>query len=96
MFDSRRLNHKDKIIISAALTGAVTTKKDNPALPTQPDEIVESAWKCYEAGAACVHIHVRNEDDTASMRYDRFEEIVMKLRKDNFPAIINLTSSGGQ
>ena len=53
MFDSRRSNHKDKIIISAALTGAVTTKNDNPALPTQPDEIVESAWKCYEAGAAC-------------------------------------------
>ena len=39
MFESRRSNHKEKIIISAALTGAVTTKKDNPALPTQPDEI---------------------------------------------------------
>ena len=96
MFDSRRSNDKDKVIISAALTGAVTTKKDNPALPTQPDEIVDSAWKCYEAGAACVHIHVRNEDDTASMRFDRFEEIVNKLRADRFPAVINLTSSGGQ
>lgn len=96
MFESRRLNHKDKIIISAALTGAVTTKKDNPALPTQPDEIVDSAWKCYEAGAACVHIHVRNEDDTPSMRYDRFEEIVTKLRDQKFPGVINLTSSGGQ
>ena len=96
MFDSRRSNHKDKVIITAALTGAVTTKDNNPALPTQPDEIVESAFKCYEAGAAVVHIHVRNEDDSASMRYDRFEEIVTTLRERNFPGIINLTSSGGQ
>ena len=96
MFDSRRSNHKDKVIITAALTGAVTTKNDNPALPTQPDEIVESAFKCYEAGAATVHIHVRNEDDSASMRFDRFEEIVTKLRDRKFPGLINLTSSGGQ
>ena len=96
MFDSRRSNHKDKVIITAALTGAVTTKKDNPALPTQPDEIVESAFLCYEAGAAAVHIHVRDEEDNASMRYDRFEEIVTKLRDRKFPGIINLTSSGGQ
>ena len=96
MFETRRSNHKEKVIITAALTGAVTTKNDNPALPTQPDEIVESAWKCYEAGAATVHIHVRNEDDTASMRFDRFEEIVTKLRDQKFPGIINLTSSGGQ
>lgn len=96
MFESRRNNHKEKVIITAALTGAVTTKKDNPALPTQPDEIVKSAEACCRAGAAAVHIHVRDEEDKASMRFDRFEEIVTKLRAANFPGIINLTSSGGQ
>lgn len=96
MFESRRNNHKEKVIITAALTGAVTTKKDNPALPTQPDEIVKSAEACCKAGAAAVHIHVRDEEDKASMRFDRFEEIVTKLRAADFPGIINLTSSGGQ
>lgn len=51
MLETRRLNSKDKVIITASLTGAVTTKKDNPNLPTQPEEICESALRCYEAGA---------------------------------------------
>lgn len=96
MFETRRLNDKKKVIVTAALTGAVTTKKDNPNLPTQPAEIIKSALACYEAGASAVHIHVRNEDDSASMRYDRFEEIVTGIRKTGCPVILNLTSSGGQ
>ena len=96
MFETRRKNDKNKVIVTAALTGAVTTKKDNPNLPTQPDEIIASALACYEAGAAAVHIHVRDEDDSASMRYDRFEEIVTGIRKTGCPVILNLTSSGGQ
>ena len=70
MFETRRLNHKSKVIISAALTGAVTTKENNPNLPTQPAEIVKSAIACYEAGAAVAHIHVRDDEDKASMRFD--------------------------
>lgn len=96
MFETRRLNDKKKVIVTAALTGAVTTKADNPNLPTQPDEIATSAIRCYEAGASAVHIHVRDDDDSASMRYDKFEETVGLIRKAGCPVIINLTSSGGQ
>ena len=96
MFETRRLNHKSKVIISAALTGAVTTKENNPNLPTQPAEIVKSAIACYEAGAAVAHIHVRDDEDRASMRFDKFEETVKLLRESGCPVIINLTSSGGQ
>lgn len=96
MLETRRLNDKKKVIISAALTGAVTTKDNNPALPTQPKEICESALACYEAGAAVVHIHVRDDDDQASMRYDKFEEAVTLIRETGCPVVINLTSSGGQ
>lgn len=96
MFETRRLNHKNKVIISAALTGAVTTKENNPNLPTQPAEIVKSAIACYEAGAAVAHIHVRDDEDKASMRFDKFEETVKLLRESGCPVIINLTSSGGQ
>ena len=49
MLETRRLNDKNKVIVTAALTGAVTTKKNNPNLPTQPKEIAESALACYEA-----------------------------------------------
>ena len=96
MLETRRLNDKKKVIISAALTGAVTTKGNNPNLPTQPKEICESAIACYEAGAAVVHIHVRDDDDQASMRFDKFEEAVTLIRETGCPVVINLTSSGGQ
>lgn len=96
MFETRRLNSKDKVIVTAALTGAVTTKKDNANLPTQPEEICKSALECYEAGAAVAHIHVRNEDDTASMRFDMFEKAVTLIRDTKCPMLLNLTSSGGQ
>jgi len=96
MYPTKRLNSTDKVIITAALTGAVTTKQDNPALPTQPKEIAEAAIRCWEAGAAVVHIHVRDDDDRASMRFDKFEETVELIRNTNCPVIINLTSSGGQ
>lgn len=96
MFETRRCNSKDKVIVTAALTGAVTTKADNPNLPTQPEEICKSALECYDAGAAVAHIHVRNEDDTASMRFDMFEKAVGLIRDTKCPMLLNLTSSGGQ
>ena len=96
MFDSRRLNHKDKVIVTAALTGAVTTKDDNANLPTQPKEICRAAIECYEAGASAVHIHVRDDNDQASMCFEKFEEAVGLIRAEKCPVILNLTSSGGQ
>lgn len=94
--ETRRLNSKDKVIVTGALTGAVTTKQENSNLPTQPEEICNAALECYEAGAAVVHIHVRNEDDTASMRFDLFEKTVNLIRATRCPVLLNLTSSGGQ
>lgn len=94
--ETRRRNSKNKVIVTAALTGAVTTKQDNSNLPTQPEEICKDALKCYQAGAAVVHIHVRNEDDTASMKFDLFEKTVNLIRATKCPALLNLTSSGGQ
>jgi 3-keto-5-aminohexanoate cleavage enzyme len=51
-----------KLIITAALTGGVHGKEANPALPEQPDEIIQAAYDCYNAGAAIVHIHARDRD----------------------------------
>jgi len=51
----------DKIIITAALTGGIHTKEVNAALPEQPPEIIQDAYDCYNAGAAIVHLHARDE-----------------------------------
>lgn len=96
MYQTKRLNRTDKVIITAALTGAVTTKQDNPALPTQPEEIAKAAIRCWEAGAAVVHIHVRDDNDQGSMRFDKFQETVGLIRQAKCPVVLNLTSSGGQ
>lgn len=96
MYETRRLNDKRKVIVTAALTGAVTTKKDNPNLPTQPEEIAASALACCDAGASAVHIHVRDDNDAASMRFDKFAETVRLIRDAGSPPVLNLTSSGGQ
>ncbi|MST52260.1 3-keto-5-aminohexanoate cleavage protein [Hornefia butyriciproducens] len=96
MYETRRLNDKSKVIVTAALTGAVTTKKDNPNLPTQPEEIAASALACCDVGASAVHIHVRDDNDAASMRFDKFAETVKLIRDAGSPLVLNLTSSGGQ
>lgn len=47
-------------IITVAITGAVPTKADNPAVPVTPEEQVASAVECFEAGATVCHLHVRD------------------------------------
>jgi 3-keto-5-aminohexanoate cleavage enzyme len=47
----------DKLIICAAISGGATTKVHNPNIPYTPEEFAEEARRCYEEGAAMVHIH---------------------------------------
>ena len=56
------MSSADKVILSCALTGAVTTKKHCPAIPYTPVEIADEAKRAYDAGAAIVHIHARTDD----------------------------------
>ena len=51
----------EKLIITAALTGAEVTRAQQPNLPLTPEEIANEAYACYEAGASIVHIHARDE-----------------------------------
>jgi uncharacterized protein (DUF849 family) len=94
MFQTRRSNHADKVIVTVALTGAIPSKKDNPALPTQPKEIAQAAIECFKAGASVAHIHVRDDDDKSSMCFDKFQETVTLIREANCPIVLNLTTSG--
>ena len=67
----------DKVILSCALTGAVTTKKHCPAIPYTPVEIAEEARRAYEAGAAVVHIHARTDDGAPTWDREVFTRIII-------------------
>jgi len=84
----------EKRIISCALTGNWGDKSKNPALPMTPQEIADSAYEAYKAGAACVHIHMRDENGAPTMRVDLFKETI-RLIQEKCNVIINMTSSGG-
>lgn len=68
----------EKLIITAALTGAEVTKEIQPNLPVTPDEIAEAAYQCYLAGASIVHVHARENDGSPTQSYDVYKEIKEK------------------
>lgn len=94
MFETKRRNASDKVILTVAVCGAIPTKSDNPNLPTQPAEIAQSVIECYEAGASVAHIHVRDDQDRSSMSIEKFEETVHLIRRAKCPILLNLTTSG--
>ena len=82
-------------IITVAITGAVPTKEDTPALPVTPEEQIESTHEAYEAGASLVHIHVRNEDQTPSSDPDKYHAVQEGVKK-HCPGMIIQFSTGGR
>ena len=72
---------ENKVIITVAQTGALVSKKMNPNLPEQPDEIAQSAYDCYNEGSAIVHIHARNPNGGTTGNAAIFRDIHEKIRK---------------
>jgi len=83
-----------KAVITAALTGPIATKADNPRLPTSPEEIAAAAREACEAGAAVVHVHVRDEQGrpTADLGIARR---VVGMIEEACPAIVQLSTGVG-
>ena len=85
----------DKVIITAALTGAITPKEINENIPLTPEEIAEDAYNCWKAGAAIVHLHMRDKEGNGSMEAARFQKTVELLRAhEDCDVVICCTSSG--
>lgn len=84
----------DKLIITAAICGAEVTKEQNPAVPYTVEEIVKEAKSAVDAGAAIVHLHVREDDGTPTQSRDRFQECEEAILKA-CPKVILIPSTGG-
>ncbi|HBC38459.1 3-keto-5-aminohexanoate cleavage protein [Petrimonas sulfuriphila] len=84
----------EKLIITAAICGAEVTKEHNPAVPYTVEELVREAVSAYDAGAAIVHVHVREDDGTPTQSKERFR-VCMEAIKAARPDVILLPSTGG-
>ena len=86
---------QDTVIITAALTGGTAAKAANPALPEQPEEIIQAAWECYNEGAAVVHIHARDLKGRPSGDWHIFERIHAGIRAKCDVILQDSTGGGG-
>ena len=85
-----------KVIITCAVTGSADTVARNPAVPVTPAEIARSAIDAARAGAAIVHVHVRDpETGQASMALDHYRETAGRIRQSDTDVVLNLTTGYG-
>ncbi|MGI5349534.1 3-keto-5-aminohexanoate cleavage protein [Streptomyces sp. CA-250714] len=86
----------ENVIITCALTGAGDTVGRSPHVPVTPEQIAASAVEAAEAGAAVVHIHVRDPETGAPSRDRRlYREVVERIKETGTDVVINLTAGMG-
>ncbi|MGZ3773921.1 MAG: 3-keto-5-aminohexanoate cleavage protein [Pseudobdellovibrionaceae bacterium] len=84
----------EKLIITAAVTGSLPTKKKTPYVPITPAEIIEAGIRCEKAGASIIHVHARNtEDESPSASFNTFKQIYEGL-KEHTNLIIQISTGG--
>ena len=83
-------------IITCAVTGAGDTVGKNPNVPVTPTQIADAAIEAARAGAAIVHLHVRDpETGQGSRDPELFGEVVDRVRDSDTDVVINLTAGMG-
>lgn len=83
------------VIITAALVGAELTRKETPYLPLTPGEIAEAARLAVAAGAAVLHIHVRDDQGRPTNDASRFTRVLNEIRERCRPVPVLMVSTGG-
>lgn len=85
-----------KTILTCAVTGNLMTPEISPHLPVTPTQIAEHALDAAKAGAAIVHLHVRDlKTAKGSMDLELYRELVGRIREKNEDVILNLTTGEG-
>jgi NAD(P)H-dependent FMN reductase len=88
------MNHKT--LLTCAVTGNLTTPEQTPHLPITPAQLADESLAAAEAGAAAVHIHVRDPaTGRPSMDVELYRDVVDRIRSRNRDVIINLTTGPG-
>jgi uncharacterized protein (DUF849 family) len=80
-------------LITVAPTGAESAKSDVPALPVTLNELVQTAKECEAAGAAVIHVHIRDDDARPTLDLARLRDTVAALREST--GLIVQLSTGG-
>ena len=84
------------VVVTCAVTGAGDTVDKHPAIPVTPEQIANSAIEAADAGAAIVHLHVRDPDTGKGSRdINLFKETVGLVRNSGRNVLINLTAGMG-
>ncbi|WP_213737873.1 3-keto-5-aminohexanoate cleavage protein [Bradyrhizobium sp. dw_411] len=87
---------RNKIFITCAVTGNLTTPDQTPHLPITPEEIANACLGAAEAGAAIAHIHVRDPGTgKPSMELGYYRDVVERIRSRNTQLILNITTGPG-
>ena len=81
------------ILITVAPTGAETTKADCPQLPTTLEELVATARECEAAGAAMIHVHIRDDEHLPTLDLVRLKDTVAAL-KEGTDLVVQLSTGG--
>jgi 3-keto-5-aminohexanoate cleavage enzyme len=81
----------DLCVITCALTGVLANRQQCPGIPYTPVEIAEEAKRAYDAGAAVVHIHARNDDGSPTFSPQVFARIKEEIQK-RCPIILNFST----
>ena len=84
----------EKLIITAAISGAEVSKEHNPNVPYTVEEVGREAESAYKAGASIIHLHVREDDGTPTQDKARFKACMDEIKR-RCPDVIIQPSTGG-
>jgi 3-keto-5-aminohexanoate cleavage enzyme len=95
-----RFGRPTPCILTAAIVGAETTRKQNPHLPITAEELGREAAACVKAGASVIHLHARDDAGNPSQDTERFRAAIREIRRQTQPitgdrGVIIQTSTGG-
>jgi uncharacterized protein (DUF849 family) len=83
----------EALLITVAPTGAETSKEDCPQLPTTLEELVATARDCEAAGAAMIHVHIRDDEHRPTLDQGRLRDTVTAL-KESTDLVVQLSTGG--
>ena len=88
-------NQHNGVFITCAVTGGGATTHKSDKVPVTPEEIANACIEAAKAGAAIAHIHVREDDGSASRDIGKYAEVVERVRESDTDVVVNLTAGMG-